>query len=369
MRSTADRVLRLFLLKRFFIFSIATLITLLVAEGAARLLVTLAKPAQSHSEAFDRKHFLATHPQSGKTPSVLLIGDSQMDFGLYADKMERDLHEAGLKDLQVVNLAVVGNTPNMSLYLLRIAVKSGYRPALAIMNISPWALNGNYIHKTALTAEGHFLDSYLGRCHYGAEGKKNLDCLGQKNFFMLRYRDFLHEQLSGLSKAVTSPRSKMGYPEVAHVIREVSPRGWTPDYEVFTAHQFEKRFSPTAEDFRNPKTQERFKGFYFSESAVQPVIAYCREQNIPLKLIWFPEHPYRNLYYDHFGFDPELFSRKVAAVAEKSRIGYHDLSNADDDYHHYFNSNHHNVDGAIATTKLVTGIVSNYFQSLKSRHP
>jgi hypothetical protein len=330
---------------------------LLVAEGVARYLVVLGRAEQSHTREFDGKYHLASQPNKNPQGSVVMLGNSLMARAAYAELLEARLQEANLS-IDVRNLAAGGNTPGMNLFLLKRAVESGVQPRLVILNVAPFIFNDHYVNNRQSTPEGLFRKSYLGRCFYQVpttwEGQA--ECALGKGSYLVRYRDFIKSQLVGLPGTVANPKKGMKFKPVKYPKGEVSPKGWSPAYEVYTHEQYVDKFSMNSDYQKlNMQVADRFLANYaWTAEPVQAFQRYCEEQGIPLLLVWFPEHPVWKDYYTHYGLEQEAFLPRFQALATPPHSYFVDLHDRDPDGSHYYNPDHQNALGAFKTTTLLS---------------
>ena len=226
---------------------IAALVTFFIAEAAARLLVVLGKPVQSHALEFDRKYQLATAKASEGKPVVLVLGDSLIDFALYPELLSARLKEKGL-DAEIRNLAVPGSTMEIGLFLLQAAVDKGIKPNLVIYDVHPRLYNRNY-YLDEQNTNPEFTRSLTGRCRKGQNNwPETVACFFKRNFYLVGYRGYLKDELLQLNETVLKPGNRLKFEPSPYPKTEVSPAGWAPGYQVFTDAEFQEDF-PSPENF------------------------------------------------------------------------------------------------------------------------
>lgn len=335
-------------MRQLFCLGLCCFSTFLIAETVARLLIFNAHPPLSHSKDFDSKYFLATSKSKVQKHHILLLGDSLMAYGLYADLLALRFSEHG-NSVDVRNLAVPGNTPNMSLFLLKTALAAGAKPDAVFFDVSLPHYNQHNLQSLYWGKKEIFYQSYLGSCQ--ASPQTSPACQLQRYSYLFRYRHFFKEQLLMLGDLWFHPKSIMAFQTADHVVSEISPDGWAPNYTLFKKSSFIQHFQANDVTLKNEKIVSAFVNFRWTEQAVSPLFTYCKKNHIPLILIWLPEHPVREGIYQHFHLSTKAFSKKVANMAQHWKFTYLDLHQADPNYTHYYNSSHLNILGALSATE------------------
>jgi hypothetical protein len=357
--------------QRLLTLAVVGLLFALGMEATARLLVSVAGPGggplNSHSLAFDRKWDLAAHPNRSamaQRPTLVLLGDSQMDFAGYSELLQARLAERGMRR-QVINLGVVGNSPAMSLALLQRAIRAGYPVREVVLNVSLRTLNPAFLASRQVPQTA-FDQSYLGRClvRPPATWQAKLGCGVDKLFYTARYRGWFSDIWAQLPKRLTTPQAFTAYGDNQHAITEISQGGWSPQYESLTAQQFAQQNAPTVQQLANPKIKALYANAHASRDPIGPMLQFCQAHHLRLWLVQLPEHPYRQTTQQYFGVPSTLVNQTLAPLATQPNVRLLDLSRAQsgpDAYQYFFNTNHNNVTGAIdITTKLASYFTSAF---------
>jgi hypothetical protein len=343
--------------------------TLLCVEGLSRWIVSTSYPEQSSSKVFDRKYYLAKAPVEQKKSSILLLGDSYMNMGLYPELLQKRLLEKAGIETDIRNLASPNNTPEMSLFLLKTAIASGIKPKIVIYNVSPTLFNKTRITNPEETPEKALSNSYIGKCLYQSPShfSGQVECTLDRYSYFFRYRSYFKEQLSQWERPLFGVEKKLrrGPLESPHVESEISPGGWGPGYSIYTESQFQNNYKLTEEHVQQ-YTKTTGKTFVWTDKPFQKLQHYCQEQHIPLLLAWFPSHPLQKTYSQQLNRleQHEQFETKMEALGHLPGIWFLNFHDSDADTDHYYNVSHLNILGAIElTNKVADVLLTPAFQS------
>lgn len=265
-------------------FILSFLFLFLICEGFVRQAVDLSHAPQSAYVLTDAKFHLAKRSYKKEESTILLLGDSLMNMGIYSELLELRLEEAGYK-AQVRNLGNPGSNIRMSLFLLKQAIQAGAQPRFVVFNLNPSLFNG----KNSWESETALRSSYIGQCYYNPPTTffKKLDCNLQKSFFLFRYRGFLKERalksFTIMTKVDKNLRKNL-WGDKPHVYHDISPQGWAPGYRIY--------FRPSVQTVKTPISMQNTPAKLddWDETAYRELKSYCNKQHIPLLLVWFPYH-------------------------------------------------------------------------------
>jgi hypothetical protein len=337
---------RRFVLKGVAQLLVSLLFFLFLAEMAARYLV-VSNPNReaSHAiQAFFTKLTLADR-LAVKEPTIVLLGDSHMDFAGVPELLQARLRHASLsandlsasgashsmmplsrsgkqrslasdaRHYQVVNLASPSVTLDLSLRVLERARRSGAVIQLVVLNINTRHFNRLALSDPDATIEGNLTHTYEGRCLFASptslSGK--LGCFFQKYFYLLRYRTDLKAQLNRFDEVLLKPDSLLlGSKPDIYPAREVSPMGWAPGYPLFNPKEVSKRHAQPGSA----------RAMLWDEAAMNRFLAYCRQSHIQPVLTVLPVHP---RYRARMPMDPDIFRQRVAEYATRQGVPFWDF--------------------------------------------
>jgi hypothetical protein len=344
----SQRSLRNQILKRVGLIALVLVLTLLLTEAVVRTAVYLDKTPQSYSREFDAKYALAKAPQKPNSDTILLLGNSHIWHALFPELITHRLKQAGLQ-ADIRNLGVNGATPEMNLFLLKKALQSGVRPRLVVYNVSPFLLNGENYTDSVGNPESAFRKSYLGQCDFKdtKNWREKWTCAIKKNVQFIRYREWVLQQLTTMRQFYFLPANKPVPSALGATLIENSPGGWSPAYEL-VSDSFEARF--TAPDFLNAvKNGRSLSNFHWDLTHIRQLTDFCGQENIPLLMVWLPEHPTMQKIYRYFQLPekPEFIKRFLALSQPAQRLWFLDLSEEDVNSDHFYNPDHLNVLGAL----------------------
>jgi hypothetical protein len=327
---------------------IVAILTLLLAEGAARSLVAISHPTATYSKEFDKKLFIAQTKSKAKDGTIVFLGDSKINRGIYPELISQSLAEKRQLDLQVKNLALAAGTPDMALFMLKESVRSSGKPKLVVFNLNPAFFKPEIRKqlKTTKNPQFHLLKTHIGRCTFKPSTRiqDRLVCWLESKSYLLQYRNMFKKYLQDSVKAWQNPiRSiKRDLRPVQAPKLEVSPGGWSPLYPFMT--------NAEANTVKNIDISR------WDESLVQPLVAYCKQDNIPLLLVWMPE------YQTHFVKNGRIvdtyFPTQFEQFADRSGARFLNLFTSEPRLEFYYNHNHLNAQGAIQISKKIAQILA-----------
>ena len=91
-----------------------------------------------------------------------------------------------------------------------------------------------------------------------------------------------------------------------------------------------------------------------SPTVVRRLYARCKEQGIPLLLVWLPEHAYMDrLFYKQNKVDARWLEGQYEQLARREGFTFLNLRMHPLPVTHFTDFNHHNANGAYESTKLL----------------
>lgn len=361
-------------IKRGLKIALAVVVTLCVLESMARMWVVAVRTPTSNSAAFDVKLALAEQPTPVGGQRIFLVGDSKTWHGLFPELLQARL-KTGNQPVMVTNLGVSAATPKMNHVILASALAHGVKPDVVVYNISPMLVNRTYFRSPQATAQQPFDHSYFGRCRVPKLlGKrlpieKRLSCGLEQVSVLFQQRAVLADLLRMLARnGFMLNRNPLEWRSAAFY-REVSVNGWSPDTEVMADLKADMDIAAWVKAVQQA---ESLTPFVQDTTEIANFIRYCRQQHIPVVLLWLPEHPlmegvYRTLEVP----EPRAIERIFEALADPSGetpVWFSNQRTRDSDATHYYNPDHQNVLGAIpATERLAQFLRQSVWPTLKAR--
>jgi len=335
---------------RFFgLFLLSFVLVLLVAEIGTRFVVAKARPSISAYKLLDHKFYLASRPASKvDTKTILLVGDSYMNMAVYPELLSNVLHQQGIDSRDIRNLGVPGNSPTLSLFLLKQAMKHT-TPDLVVFSVSDAIFNG----KQKWQAEERMHSHYFARCFYpeNLDPLRQIECGIKKGSLFFRFQGFLKEQAVDLMNTVLQADKALKenpWGNKAHVYLETSPQGWSPGYRI-------NRVVNKATDDDEDNLPDKADDFRFNATALTPLINYCKAHHLPLVLVWFPYQP-GHMVDGKLTLPPTdrwVKTAEVQRLVNNNSRWFLDLRQTTHDPTHFYDSSHLNILGAIATTQAL----------------
>lgn len=354
-----ERKKRLQTLFGFASMTLACLVSLLLIELVCRFwLVYSDFPESNALKAFQRKYEIASLKNQSNLPNIVLLGDSQMDFAVYPELLQRML-EQGHAPHRVINLASPSVTPALSLALLKKVTESDSGPKTVIMNVNTRHFDAVTLADPSQTVESNLYHSYLGQCliKKPKDPLEKFQCSLSKQFYLVRYRSKLKDILMKADKIILNPDKLHANSKIdIYPAREVSPLGWAPGYGVPIN---QKQFMESGN--KNNKRSKRSAAYQWTGGPMQEIMTYCKQHEIPVVLVSLPLHP---SYQLKLPVQAPLFAKRVAFFSLKNKAVFLNWENLYPDYPPYLDGDHLNVIGSIdLTQKLGRYILSNKLSS------
>jgi hypothetical protein len=341
------------MLQRILVTVLIVIGNLFLLETGARLLVIQAKPLLGKTSTFDRKFQIANKKQT-PAPDVLLLGDSLMYFGIYPELLDVLITSKRKKAFRSLNLATPSASVKMNLFLMQRLIQQSGRPKLVIYNFSPRVFNGS---KPVDSYDQAFQSSYYQRCF----GLKNLNwidnthCFFERNFALARYRNFLSGELEKIPRTWFRFDQRMAFSEGHNPELEISEQGWAPAYSVHTRQSLRLAFGD------NDKVEDVFAkelgNYQWQTDQIQPLLTYCRQQNIPLLMVWLPEQKLMDRYYRQIGLSQSALAQKLALLSDEKHVYFLDLSDEPIHQSGFADLDHLNPLGAVKATEKLAQIL------------
>lgn len=338
--------------------SIAVLVvfgTLLLLEALTRMGMFLVKPELSHSAQFDQKQWIAEHPteQEKEDKTLILLGNSQIKYALYPEAIALGLNQ------NILNLGSDAATTDMNLYLLKKAMASGYDVSGVVLNINPLSFSKTHREHPELTAQKTFNKSFTGKCivkqpeHF----VDLFDCRLQQFSILYRYRSWLNRKRDDMGRATLKPELIYQGRRYNVTATEFSPNGWAVGYRVYQPEKFESMFSHPLE--LDPELKPVLENFNYEwdTTSIDEMVAFCKEKEIPLTLVWLPRNPLWFKAHAFFNITPDdekNILNQVISYSNDKQINFIDMHNMPLPHTDYYDSNHQNVIGALKVTEAFT---------------
>jgi hypothetical protein len=341
------------MLQKILVTALIVICNLFLLETGTRLLVIQAKPLLGKTSTFDRKFQLANTRQT-PVSDVLLLGDSLMYFGIYPELLDVLINSKHKKPFRSLNLATPSASVEMNLFLMKRFIHQNGRPKLVIYNFSPRVFNAS---KPIDRYDQAFQSSYYQRC-FGFENFNQfneVNCFFERNFALARYRNFLRDELEKIPRTWFQFDQRMAFPEGDNPELEISAQGWAPAYSVHTCQSLRRAFGD------NDQVEDVFAkelgNYQWQTAQIQPLLTYCRQQNIPLVIVWLPEQPLMDRYYRQIGLSQSALAEKMAILSEEKHFYFLDLSDEPIHQSGFSDLDHLNPLGSVKTTEKLAQIL------------
>ncbi|MBY0451257.1 MAG: hypothetical protein K2X01_11595 [Cyanobacteria bacterium] len=354
---------------RLWVSTIVLLLSLLSVEVAARIIVSWAVPEQSASRGFDHKYYLARAPFERDRRTVLILGDSLANMGIYSQLLRTRLSQAGIP-VSVRNLASSRNTPDMNIALLQSALKAGNHPALVIVNINMAVFNGYYIHHREQTPEPALAASYLGRCELAepTDFAEKTRCFFEKHLYFIRFRGFFKGQFRTLDRTLFGVEKRLSKNPKDFVQDEAFQEGWSPSFGMKTEEEFLAKNQFNTDNLAAFRKTQGPK-FTWEPRPFLKFYTFCRKHHIPLVMVLLPVHPISEQYFVKAGLvSPEAnYAREFKRWADNTNSWYLDYYQLDSDSTHFYNTSHLNVLGAVSVTEHLAKDIVPILKKVESK--
>jgi hypothetical protein len=325
-------------------------LTLFFCELATRFVVFVGKPAESQNPQHEIKYLVAK-TVSNSNDNVVLLGDSLMKQGLYPELITDKLKEIN-PQVRVVNLATSGGSQKDAvIYLEFLRTRQHVKPKLVVFDYE--------VSRTGFkTAESdydfHQADSYLFQAKL-ARPKTLLDkikLLPSEYSYLYRQRGNIQHFLLDFLLAIPKPKT---FQDKAffnlHDASDIdsSESGMSPHHRVSSdkdAAEQERRISSLY------KHSPRSGHFVYNRDAYSIVYKYCRDNNIPLLLVWLPHQSaiYRSFWYQA-PYTEAWFEKEFAGYAKEPMLFALSLNHMLEDCKYYSDYHHLNTWGCIKASE------------------
>jgi hypothetical protein len=342
----------------------SVLFTLLALEVGARLIVSIGSPPEFYSADFDKKYALAKSLSPKDGHSIILLGTSRTQRGIYPELVASELNRLGCES-SVINLATYGSLPQDEKFLCETAFESGFTPSMITYDVGPEDVLYR-AGKAGFSAE--FANSPSGSAFL----REKTSLLGQlrrlidQNLYLISHRQFFKSIVTTIPERLLKPLDAYATGPVG-VGAEGSPLGWAPGYRMLTTAQCNEQIDeycgsipPPAFDFASPVIAH--------QKYLSPIIDLCRERKIPLVLLWLPRP----------GHSLDLCDKFLAKFSIKSSELIHETANGskallidlhtDDENGHYSDVTHLSVVGSVkASYELARQLAVKPFRDILAR--
>jgi hypothetical protein len=350
----------------------AILSAVFAMECAARFIVALGRPPMFGTYEIDAKKQIAEGSGKDGAPRLFFLGTSLTSHGVYADLITDRLKRLGIV-ASAYNLGASGSYPADQLYLLRAALANENKAptAAVVFEVSPFLLAAFPGSDKAHSEP--FRTSYEGRPllerEPGIAGdiKYELEC----QFWLIRYRPYLLKQLRSTIDFLCRTEKQITRQVAPAVGREVSPRGWSPAYEILN----DQNQLASSIVLRQSRMKELFPIGKFDKTklscdSIDSIAKECATRKIPLVLLWLPMHPeYQRVCWQTMGVSEGEVHDSLQHLAQLNHARFLDM-HQDNDEKHFHDCDHLNAIGAIDVgNRLATALAEPPFDALLQRAP
>lgn len=339
----------------------AIILTCGLAECLARMLACMTVPADGKDRAFDAKMHLANQLGKSEKPAVIFIGNSITNQGVYADLIEERLKQKGFK-LRVTNLGTTGSCIEEKLHLLDASCSPRTGPRWVVFQVSPAELEEELAIISAPKEE--FFETYAGKnskyrpaAHERGFWDKAFDALDRYSY-LSRYRKHWCQNLHYAFSFITSPESFRSRGPLPSVHSQCSLRGWSPWYGFASDADLDMYTQTGFREFHARTGRLPAQTWKWDFSKIQRLADYCKQNRLPLTLLWMPELSEKTLLYSVKHSSPEECLRKMAPWLQSNGIELLDLHKADSERSHFSTWNHHNALGAMHNAEILAEWIS-----------
>jgi len=347
--------------------ALAVLVNLAWWELAARIFAYVAQPPLSTSVAYDQKFKVASNIHNDRD-FILLMGDSLMSRGINPDLLKSLLHQNGIKNINVANLAMDGGTQSNSVkYLEFLRNQRYFKPKMVIYNFevsNTWRPGKNSDVRT--DNDNTYLYRYL--LSQPKDPRRKFLQWTEDTFALARYQSQFKEYLCEFCNqmADTKPFYQHWTRDlVSNTRTEFGSYGGAAAYQILDETdmpaQNENARKFLAKGPNSPQYQCNWEFYWLIRS-------YCRGQHIPLVFVWLP---HMNSIYDGcFYKEPythDWFRQKFMDYKETYCYPV-DLNQLPDNTSFYQDFRHLNSYGATKATELLAKYLEdNHKELLKAK--
>lgn len=326
---------------------------LLILELLTRIIISLKPIPLSYSVDLDWKSQIIRDSLTNRqTPYVLAMGSSVTNQNLNPELLQYQLQQIN-PDLMVFNLAHSGGTTESNLYLLNKVLSTSIKPSLIVYDYAvPWQFNSGYLSKPDST-QSHFFNYYTGRClaNRSRDLATKFTCRFQKYSSLLRHWQDLPLIFKEIPNFLLRPRTDIVFTDSGNISRN----GWIPRYIHLSESTFNSYYSTQGANFNQKEMgiSYLFSDFKFDASPFEKFIEFTRNQNIPILIVWYPEHPFSLDYYVKYRVDRSIFRRYFKQLEKNNKANTLDLSHYLDSHENYSDPDHLNTLGANRITQII----------------
>jgi len=327
-------------------FLIIVLFDLFLLEILVRIIVSLKPVSLSYSVDLDWKSQIVGESLINRqSPYILAMGSSITNQNLNPELLQYELQKVN-PELAVFNLAHSGGTVESNLYLLKKVLATSSKPLLIIYDYPvPWQFNGGYLSKPDSTLN-HFYNYYTGRClpSIKRDFSTRLECGVKKYSYLYRHWHDLPVILSKFPKLIFKPETNILFTDSGNISRN----GWIPRYIHLSQNAFDSYYSPRGINFnqREKGIKYLFSDFSFDSSHFEKLVKFSQAQQIPILIVWYPEHPLSLDYFKKYQVKRSLFNEYLTELEKKDQVDSLNLSDSLNSQRYYSDPDHLNTLGA-----------------------
>jgi hypothetical protein len=339
-------------------------LTLFFCELAARFVVFIGKPAESQNPQHDIKYLVAK-TVTNSDENVVLLGDSLIKQGLYPELITNKLRVIN-PHVRVVNLATSGGSQTDAVsYLEFLRTRQHVKPKLVVFD---YEVSMTGFKTGERDFDFHQADSYLFKAKLDRP-KTLLDkikLLPSEYSYLYRQRGNIQHFLLDFLMAIPKPKA---FQDKAffnlHDASDIdsSESGMSPHHRVSSnkdAAEQERRIGASYE--HSPRSGH----FVYNRDAYSVIYKYCRDNNIPLLLVWLPHQSaiYRSFWYQA-PYTEAWFEKEFAGYAKEPMLFALSLNHTLEDCKYYSDYHHLNTWGCIkASEKFAEALSQPTLRSL-----
>lgn len=325
-------------------------IVFLLLEMMVRSIVLIAKyPISGMGDVDAKKQMADEYINVPLNNMILVTGASSSNQDIYPELIDQKLQEHGIEG-HIINFAHSGGLPETNLYILNDMLKSGSKPKLIIYDFTPpWIFNKTYLDTYSIITTFH--NSFAYNCLYKKPENllKKLQCEVTDRIFLIKYRPYLKSFIQTSAANIFSPKIKY---YTSSLIGSYSPKGWTPLYLHNTKENFNGVNSVTGP--QSEMLKYLYGNFEWSDEQMDLLTNFAQKNEIPLLLIWMPEHPIKKDYYEYFDVSEKKFTDKFVyykTLPYIQTLDLHEMPMQDNDFADY---GHLNPSGAVSISNYLS---------------
>lgn len=343
-------------LKNAAIVFLSVLLTLLVCECVARVLVYAIGPNEGKDRCYDAKLQVARAVGKSSNPTLIFTGNSIASQGIYADLIEYRLKKNGF-NLDVVNLATSGSELREKLFLLRTACQSN-APRIVIFQLSQTELDKDFFVMSDASKE--FEQTYIYNDLYKPplNGFDAARIWLNKHSYLAKYSKLWCYMIQTALPAIENPEQYKG--GAVHLnVKECSKNGWSAAY-TFSSEKEMDMYAVAGWNSIVQKTGNLpERKWLWNFEKLQSVKTFCAERKLPLYYVWLPELSSHTTTWSYKNFTVEACLNGVRNWLGKDSSTLIDMHDSDPDVSHYQIWNHMNALGAVNTSEKLAQRLSD----------